>query len=761
MPSILFRRAVLATALSLPAVASTADHTPPLLGFDAATSAQQRRVEGQFDRLVEQSDYRGWLKQWSAQPNQVGAPHNLANARDIEQKLQSYGWDTRIEEYQVYWPAPRSVQLELLAPTAYRARLSEPALAEDSTSQQTEHVLPPYVIYGGNGEVTADLVYVNYGLAEDYELLARQGVDVKGKIVIARYGKGWRGLKPRLAQEHGAVGALIYSDPRDDGYYQDLAYPAGPARNEWSVQRGSVLNFAIYPGDPLTPGIAAVPGAQRLRPEQAASVLRIPTLPISWGDAKPLLAALSGPLAPESWRGALPLTYRVGGDNQVRLRLKVDADADTRTLYNVIATLKGSEYPDQWVVRGNHRDAWVLGAADPLSGTAALLAEAQAIGALAKQGERPKRTLVYASWDGEEAGLLGSTEWVEQHASELREKAVLYVNTDGNGRGFLDAGGSHALQRLVNEVAADLKDPDSGVSVQQRWRAKAQIDGQAADAKPIAKDVAKRAAAGQDLPLKALGSGSDYSPFLQHLGLPTLDLSYGGQGGGGGVYHSLYDSYDYYARYVDPQFQYLPLLAKTVGRTVLRTANAPVLPQRFEDLAVAIEGFSKDVQQQADSQRSKALSDKALVDSGVFAAVNNPNRPLKAPAVKQAVPPIDFAALNQAIEKLKTSARRLDERVQARGAVLSPERQLQLNQAIQRLDQALLTPQGLPGRSWYRNLVYAPGLATGYEVKTLPGIREALEDERWSDLSLYLGKTTAALDAYRQQLDQLWASLES
>lgn len=755
-----FRRAVLAAALSLPPAASAADHGHALIGYDTTGSTQQRALESRFDTLVDQADYRGWLKQWAAQPNHVGAPHNLANAQDIQRKLQSYGWETRIEEYQVYWPAPRSVQLELLAPTAYRARLSEPALREDATSGLTEDVLPPYVIYAGNGEVTADLVYVNYGLAEDYELLARQGVDVKGKIVIARYGKGWRGLKPRLAQEHGAVGTLIYSDPRDDGYYQDLAYPQGPARNEWSVQRGSVLNFALYPGDPLTPGIAAVAGAPRLPPAQAVSLLRIPTLPISWGDAKPLLAALAGPVAPEAWRGALPLTYRVGGDGGVRLRLKVDADGGTRTLYNVIATLRGSDYPDQWVVRGNHRDAWVLGAADPLSGTASLLAEAQAIGALAAQGVRPKRTLVYASWDGEEAGLLGSTEWVEQHAEELRSKAVLYVNTDGNGRGFLDAGGSHALQRLVNEVAADLRDPDSGVSVQQRWRAKAQVDALAPDAKPAAREVARRAAAGEDLPLKALGSGSDYSPFLQHLGLPTLDLSYGGQGGGGGVYHSLYDSYDYYARYVDPGFQYLPLLARTVGRTVLRTANAPVLPQRFQDLAVAIEGFAKDVQQQADTQRGTAQAQKKLIDSGAFAATSNPNRPLKAPVASREVPPIDFSALNKTIAQLKESAQQLDQRVQERGTSLSAERQLGLNQAIQALDQALLTPQGLPGRSWYRNLVYAPGLATGYEVKTLPGIREALEDGRWDDLVVYLGKTTTALEAYRRQLDTLREQLQ-
>lgn len=759
MSRIPFPWAVLAAALSLPPAASAADPAPRLIGYDATASAAQIAVEQRFDRQVEQADYRGWLRQWSAAPNQVGAPHNLANAQDILRKFQSYGWQARIEEYQVYWPAPRSVELELLAPTTWRARLSEPALPADATSTQTQDVLPPYVIYAGTGEVTADLVYVNYGLAEDYRLLAQQGVDVKGKIVIARYGKGWRGLKPRLAQEHGAVGTLIYSDPRDDGYFQDVAYPDGPARSEWSVQRGSVLNFARYPGDPLTPGTPSIAGTPRLSPDEAASVLRIPTVPISWGDARPLLAALGGPVAPESWRGALPLTYRVGGDGKVRLRLKVDNEAQTRTLYNVIATLPGSEYPDQWVVRGNHRDAWVMGAADPLSGTAALLAEAQAIGALASQGERPKRTLVYASWDGEEAGLLGSTEWVEQHADELRAKAVLYVNTDGNGRGFLEAGGSHGLQALVNQIAAQVRDPDSGVSVRQRWQAKAQLDALAGDAKPAVKEAAQRAERGQDLPLKALGSGSDYSPFLQHLGLPTLDLGYGGHGGGGGVYHSLYDSYDYFARFIDPQFQYLPLLAKTAGRAVLRTANAPILPQRFEDLATAIDGFALQLKQQADAQRTAAAAEKRLADAGAYAATRNPNRPLAAPAPAPAVPPLDFGKLDKAIAQLLASAKRLDQRIADQGTTLPAERQARVNAAIQRLDQTLLTPEGLPGRQWYRNLIYAPGLATGYEVKTLPGIREALEDGRWEDLARYVDKTAAALDAYRAGLVELEAEL--
>ncbi|PPT83594.1 folate hydrolase [Xanthomonas arboricola pv. zantedeschiae] len=752
---------LLALAFVAPSLAAQPAAQPAALpGYDAAAAQAQRALEARFDSGLKDADYRGWLKQWSSAPNHVGSPHNLENARDLQNRLRGYGWDARIETFEVLWPSPRSSQLELLGAKPYVARLKEPPLPGDSTSTQTENVLPPYVIYGGNGDVTGDLVYVNYGIAEDYEALARNGVDVRGKIVIARYGKGWRGLKPRLAQEHGAIGAIIYSDPRDDGYFQDRAYPDGPARNQWSVQRGSVANFAIYPGDPLTPGVGASKGAKRLKIDQAGSVLKIPTLPISWGDAQPLLAALGGPVAPEDWRGALPITYRIGGDDTARVHLKVDAEWGSKTIYNVIATLRGSEYPDQWVVRGNHRDGWVFGAADPLSGTTALLAEAKAIGELARQGQRPKRTLVYASWDGEEAGLLGSTEWAEQHADELRRKAVLYVNTDGNGRGFLTAGGSHALQRLVNGVAADLRDPDSGVSVLERQRARARIDALAPTAKPAQKDIAKQLAAGGDVPLKALGSGSDYSPFLQHLGLTTLDLGYGGQGGGSGVYHSLYDSYDYFARYIDPDFSYLPLLSQTVGRTVLRVANAPVLPQRFGDFADAVAGYAQELKQQADSDRTAARTQAELLQAGAYAAIDNPNRPQLAPEPKAAVPQIDFAALDQAITRLQTSARRYDDALASRGVGLDARVRGKLNASLQRIDQTLLAEGGLPGRPWYRNLIYAPGLATGYEVKTLPGIREALEDRRWEDLSAYIVQTAAVLDRYREAIDRNTALIE-
>lgn len=740
-------------------LACSASGATSLVGYDPAASQAQRTLETQLDRGIAAFDFSGSLRSWASAPNQVGTPHNQAVAEDIAARFRAAGWETRIEQYEVSWQQPGELRLELLGPRPYIARLKEPALPQDATSAQTRDVLPAFVMWGGRGDVSADLVYVNYGIAEDYEALARAGVDVRGKIVIARYGKGWRGLKPRLAQEHGAVGAIVYSDPRDDGYFQDVPYPDGPARSEWSLQRGSVSNFAIYPGDPATPGRPSLPGAERIDPAQAANVLQIPTLPISWGDARPLLEALRGPLAPEDWRGALPFTYRIGGDGEARVRLKVDYAWQTRTLRNVIATLRGSDYPDQWIVRGNHRDAWVFGASDPLSGTTALVAEAEAIGALARQGQRPRRTLVYASWDGEEEGLLGSTEWAEHHADELRRKTVLYVNTDGSGRGFLGAGGSHALQSLVNGVAADLTDPDSGVSVLERLRARARVAAAAPGATPVQKAAAAAAEAGTDLPIKALGSGSDYSPFLQHLGVPTLDLGYGGQGGGGGVYHSLYDSYDYFSRWIDPQFRYLPLLGQTVGRAVLRAANAPVLPYRFGDFANAVDGFAREIVEQAGHARAAAATRAALLQSGAYAAVDNPNHPLRAPEAKAAVPAIDFAPLQAAVARLKASAERYDQRLQARGPALDEAARQRLNESLVGIDQALLVDAGLPGRPWYRNLIYAPGLATGYEVKTLPGIREALEDGRWEDLERYIGLTAGVLDAYRERIERSTALL--
>ena len=454
----------------------------------------------------------------------------------------------------------------------------------DATSADLGKALPPYVAFQGDGDVTADVVYVNYGLPADYLALDRRGISVKGKIVLARYGSGWRGLKPKLAQEHGAVGCIIYSDPADDGYGQGDPYPKGGARPPQSVQRGSVADMTTFPGDPLTPGIGAVPGATRLARADAPTILKIPVLPMSYADATQILGSLGGPFAPDAWRGALPLAYHIGGDGKTTVHLAVKSDWALRPLYDVIATLRGAKYPDEWVVRGNHHDGWVFGAADPLSGNVAMLAEAKALGALAKSGWRPARTIVYASWDGEEPMLLGSTEWAETHAAELKAKAVIYINTDGNGRGFLGVQGSHSWQHLVNAVAADVTDPQTGVSVAKRLRGG--ILANAYDKLGHTDETALAAAeAGGDVPIGALGSGSDYSSFLQHLGIASLNIGYGGESESGGVYHSAYDSFDHFTKFDDPGLAYGATLSKTVGRLVLRIADAETPPVRFGDFA--------------------------------------------------------------------------------------------------------------------------------------------------------------------------------
>jgi N-acetylated-alpha-linked acidic dipeptidase len=592
-------------------------------------------------------------------------------------------------------------------------------------------------------------------MPDDYLQLERLGVSVKGKIVIARYGQGWRGLKPRLAQEHGAVGCIIYSDPRDDGYAAADAYPKGPGRPANGVQRGSVADMTLYPGDPLTPGIGATASAARLPISEAPAILKIPVLPISYGDAQHFLAALGGRVVPPNWRGALPITYHVGGGEDARVHLAVKSDWPLRTIYDVVAVMKGSTYPDQWIMRGNHHDGWVFGAGDPMSGHIAMMGEAKAIGALAKTGWRPKRTLVYFSWDAEEPMLLGSTEWAETHAAELKEKALVYVNSDGSGRGFLFAEGSHSLQHLVNRVAADVTDPETGVSVAARLRARMQVAGTAPGANDESRDDAKTAAdAARDLPIGALGSGSDYSAFLQHLGIAALNVGYGGEGGVGGVYHSAYDTYEHYSRFGDPGFAYAPVLAKTVGRVVLRMADADVPLARYGDFAGTVSRYLDQVKKLADSKREAAEIQAKMLAAGAYRLADDPTRTSGPPAALKSVPHFNMAPLENAVDHLKRSAKAYDTALAAKGAAQSDATKAKLIELARQTEQALVVEVGLPGRDWYKNLIYAPGRYTGYAAKTLPGVREAIEEERWTDVDRYAALTGAALDAYADKLDE-------
>jgi N-acetylated-alpha-linked acidic dipeptidase len=752
---------LLATFGSAAAASDGAPEKDGMLGFSPGSAAAQQSLEQRFDAQLNPADLRDWLKQMSSQPNQVGSPHDKANADFMLAKFLEWGWDAHIETFSVLYPSPKKEALELLGPHPYTATLTEPAIAGDATSG-LPGALPPYNVYGGDGDVTAELVYANYGMPDDYKDLARRGIDVRGKIVITRYGGGWRGLKPKLAQEHGAIGCLIYSDPKEDGYAQGDVYPQGGWRPAQGVQRGSVADMQLYPGDPLTPGVGSTPDAKRLAIKDAKTILKIPVLPISYADATPLLQALTGPVAPPSWRGSLPLTYHMG-PSAAKVHLTVLSDWGQKPIYDVIATLKGSTAPDQWIVRGNHHDGWVFGAWDPLAGNVALLAEAKAIGALYKQGWRPDRTLVYASWDGEEPGLLGSTEWAETHAKELQDKAVLYVNSDTNGRGFLDAGGSHSLQHLINQVASGVIDPEMHVSVQERMRAHVMINGNDKDAKPEAKDRAKLAAEGGDVPIEALGSGSDYSAFLEHLGIASMDLGFSGEDDNGGIYHSRYDSFDHYLRFGDPTFEYGVTLAKVAGHIVLRTADANVLPLRFGDFSDTLDRYVGELHKLVDDTRKDTQQQHQLLDQRAFALVSDPTRPVAPPERDSDVPAIDLAPLDKAAKALKQSALAYKAAYKARAAAgfhMQAAQQLQLNALMGRMEQALSDPDGLPGRPWFKHMIYAPGMLTGYGVKTVPGVREAIEARRWTEANQYAAVTAKVLDRYRAQLDQLTAVLK-
>ncbi len=768
------RRLALAAGLSLGAlVAAQASARPepasgraPMLGFSPGGAQAELALEQRFDATLSPADDKAWMERMAAAPNQVGSPHDRENAEWELQQFKDWGWDARIETFYALYPTPISETLEMTGPKPYRARLHEPVVASDATSADMPGVLPPYVAFQGDGDVTAPLVYVNYGMPDDYKALAREGVDVRGKIVIARYGGGWRGLKPKLAQEHGALGCIIYSDPHDDGYFTDDVYPEGPQRPWEGVQRGSVLDMITYPGDPLTPGVGATRDARRLTREQAVTILKIPTLPISYADAQPLLAALGGPVEAPSARGALPITYHMGPGPAV-VHLAVKSDWSLKPFYDVVAVMKGSEYPDQWVLRGNHHDGWVFGAEDPLSGQVALLDEAKAIGALAKTGWRPRRTLVYLSWDGEEPGLIGSTEWAEQHGSELQQKAVLYLNTDNIDRGFFGAEGSHDFQALVNQVSAGVRDPETGVSLRERERAEIEVNalnpaahGGGEEGGERLKRMARAAEAGGDLPIDALGSGSDYTPFLQHLGVPSLDLRFGGEGESGGVYHSAYDTYTHYERFGDPGFAYVHALSQVAGHTMLRVADADAPPQQFTGFADTVGGYVGELKDLADKQRTQSGRLDRLLDTGAFKLADDPLKPKSAPEREDVVPPVDLAPLERAVTRLKASAEAFDQAYAAAIAGgLSPARQAQVNAALQGIDQTLLDPDGLPGRPWFKNLIYAPGMLTGYGVKTLPGVREAIEGRRWREAGRYAVLTAQAIERYRTQIDRAAAAL--
>jgi N-acetylated-alpha-linked acidic dipeptidase len=720
----ILRSASLAAGLAmlLAGPVSSGDDVPR--GFTADQAAGQRDWEARWRAIPKAENQREYMRVISEEPHHAGSPGSKAVADYILAKFREWGLNAWIEEHEALMPTPEERLLELVEPEPYQAELKEPALPQDKDSTDVGQ-LPTFNAYAADGDVTAQLVYVNYGTPEDFARLESLGVSVKDKIVIARYGRSWRGIKPKLASERGALGCLIYSDPADDGYVNGTIYPEGPYRPWQGVQRGSVMDMPLHPGDPLTPGWGAVPGGRRLDLSQARTLLKIPVLPISYGDALPLLRNLRGVQAPEDWRGALPITYHVG-PGPAKVHLKTRFDWKVRPLYNVLARIEGAVFPDEWVIHGNHHDAWVNGAEDPTSGNVALMETARAFGELLKQGFKPKRTLVFASWDGEEWGLLGSTEWAEKHAAELRQKAVAYLNTDSTGKGWLSAEGSHSLQKLVSEVAREVFDPKTGQTIfeaaRERRIEQAKTEEEKSKAAPLTV-----------IPLGALGSGSDYTAFLDHLTIASLNLSFGGAGGGG-IYHSIYDSFDWFTRFSDTDFGYGRTLSQTVGTTLLRLSEATVLPLEFTDVASTVKGYVDEIEKEHQK-------------------------------VKQA-PALDLSPVRSALARLENAAAAYETAFAGLSAASSSSllsRRLELaalNRILYSTERALGQEGGLPRRDWFKHQVYAPGLLTGYGVKTLPAIREAVEQKYWEEAGRSVGVVARIIENLATEVERAKSELE-
>jgi N-acetylated-alpha-linked acidic dipeptidase len=722
---------------------------------DSIVRASKTDWEANFRSIPQPDSLRDYMQRLSARPHHVGSPYDKDNAEWILAKCKSWGLDAHIETFEVLFPTPKERAVEILEPTRYVAKLQEPPVDVDPTSNQQAEQLPTYNAYSIDGDVTGPLVYVNYGVPDDYEQLDRLGISVKGAIVISRYGASWRGIKPKVAAEHGAVGCVIYSDPRDDGYFQGDVFPQGPYRNPNGVQRGSVMDMPIYPGDPLTPGVGATETAKRLDLKDVEVFTKIPVLPISYGDARPLLSALTGPVAPQAWRGSLPITYHVGpGPAKVHLRVK--SNWDLKRIYNVIVMIKGSVYPEEWVLRGNHHDAWVNGAEDPVSAMVAEMEEMRAFGELLTQGWRPKRTIIYCAWDGEEEGLLGSTEWAEEHADELKQKAVAYINSDANGRGYLGVGGSHSLEKFINGVARDIEDPEKKISVWKRSQLRRIQNAKTPEDK---NEVRQRS----DWRISALGSGSDYTAFIDHLGIASLNMGYGGEDGGG-IYHSIYDDFYWYTHFSDTDFSYGRTLAQTAGTAVLRLADADLLPFDFRPLAEVIQKYLDELKKLLKSMQDEIRERNKQLSEGVFTATADPKETYVPPSVGQVPPYLNFAPLENASDSLLRSADRFEralkkmnekaDRTLARDAIIS------VNRMFIQSERRLTDNAGLPGRPWFKHMIYAPGAYTGYGVKTIPGVRESIEQKKWKEADVEIARAARVLSNEATLIDAASIELE-
>jgi N-acetylated-alpha-linked acidic dipeptidase len=734
----------------------TADDQP-LYGYSAESSRVERQWEEKLRAIPSPDNLRAYLQRLSARPHNVGSPYDKDNAEWIASKFKEFGLDTQIESFSVLYPTPKERLVELVdGGPHFAAKLQEPVVPEDPTSNQTAEQLPTYNAYSIDGDVTAPLVYVNYGLPEDYDILDRLGISVKGAIIIARYGHSWRGIKPQVGAEHGAVGCLIYSDPRDDGYAGGDVFPEGAWRPSEGVQRGSVQDSTVYMGDPLTPGVGATADAKRIPIAESKSLTKIPVLPISYADAQPLLAAITGRVAPRTWQGGLPITYHLG-PGAAKVHLKMLSNWDMKPLYDVIGKVPGSTIPDEWVIRGNHHDAWVNGAEDPLSGAVAVLEEARAIGELLKQGWKPKRTIIYCAWDGEEPGLLGSTEWVETHADELRKHAVVYINSDSNSRGYFALEGSHSLEHFINDVARDVQDPETKLSAWKRAQLK-EIEG--AKTPEALRELRSR----HDLRLEMLGGGSDHAPFINFAGVASLGIGFGGEDGGG-IYHSIYDDFYWYTHFSDKDFVYGRALAQAGSTSVVRMADADLLPFQFSDFADDVKMYVREVEKFADKQREEIQETNQKLAEGMYEATADPRYSWVTPKKEEVPPHLNFAPLDNAVESLERSSAEYQkalDRVSANGgAALASASVKDVNEMLIQCEHKLTTPEGLPGRFWYKHELYAPGVYTGYAAKAIPAVREGLEQKKWKEAEESAARVAKVLENEAQHISAAAAKLSA
>ena len=719
----------------------TADEVP-LYGYSAASSHLERQWEEKMRAVPSPQNLRDYMEHLSARPHNVGSIYDKSNAEWIAAKFKEFGLETQIETFSVLFPTPKERLVELVeGGPHFLAKLQEPPVQEDLTSDQKEEQLPSYNAYSIDGDVTGPLVYVNYGIPEDYEVLERRGISVKGAIIIARYGHSWRGIKPQVGAEHGAIGCIIYSDPRDDGYSGGEGFPKGPWRPKDGVQRGSVQDSTQFMGDPLTPGVGATPDAKRLDVKDSPSLTKIPVLPISYADAQPLLAAIGGPVGPHEWRGGLPITYHIG-PGPAKVHLKVFSNWNMAPIYDVIGKIPGSTNPDQWVIRGNHHDAWVNGAEDPTSGMVALLEEARAMGELLKQGWKPKRTMIYCAWDGEEPGLLGSTEGVETHADDLRKHAVVYINSDSNSRGYFSLEGSHTLEHFINDVARDIQDPETKLSAWKREQLKEIHDAESVEARRELRDR-------KDLRLDMLGGGSDHAPFINFAGVASLGIGFGGEDHGG-IYHSIYDDFYWYTHFGDTDFVYGRALSQAGGTAMMRIADADVLPFQFTDFADDVKMYVREVEKFATQQRDDIQEKNLKIQEGIYQATDDPRGTWVVPKKEELPPHLNFAPLDNAVESVVRSAaeyQKVLDRVSANGgAVLASSSMKEIDEMLIQCEHKLTTPEGLPGRFWYKHELYAPGTYTGYEAKAIPAVRENLEQKKWKEAEQSAARVARVLE---------------